>query len=171
MHKFSHIADDTAFSAFLSDEDATLAFGRLLAQVIKPGMVVFLEGDLGAGKTTLTRGILRGFDFAGRVKSPTYTLVEPYSLLGLKPDSNLYFYHFDLYRFNDPSEWEDAGFRDYFNAESICLIEWADQASGQLPAPDWIIQLRPESEGRQILLCATSELGQTCQNALTLAAK
>ena len=171
MYKFSHIADDTAFSAFLSDEDATLALGRQLAQVLKPGMVVFLEGDLGAGKTTLTRGILRGFDFAGRVKSPTYTLVEPYALLGLKPDSNLYFYHFDLYRFNDPSEWEDAGFRDYFNPESICLIEWADQASGQLPAPDWIIQLRPEGEGRQLLLFATSELGQTCQNALTLAAK
>lgn len=170
MYKFSHIANDTAFSAFLSDEDATMDLGRQLAQVLKPGMVVFLEGDLGAGKTTLTRGILRGFDFSGRVKSPTYTLVEPYSLLGLKPDSNLYFYHFDLYRFNDPSEWEDAGFRDYFNAESICLIEWADKASGQLPTPDWIIQLQPESIGRRILLSATSELGQTCQNALTFAA-
>ncbi|QZA79253.1 tRNA (adenosine(37)-N6)-threonylcarbamoyltransferase complex ATPase subunit type 1 TsaE [Deefgea tanakiae] len=171
MYKFSHIANDTAFSAFLSDEDATIEFGRRLARSLKPGMVVFLEGDLGAGKTTLTRGILRGFDFTGRVKSPTYTLVEPYSLLGLNPDSKLYFYHFDLYRFNDPSEWEDAGFRDYFNSESICLIEWADKASGQLPTPDWIIQLQPESTGRSILLSATSELGQTCQNALTLAAK
>lgn len=170
MYTFSHIANDTAFSAFLSDEDATLDFGRQLAQVLKPGMVVFLEGDLGAGKTTLTRGILRGFDFVGRVKSPTYTLVEPYTLLGLEANSKLYFYHFDLYRFNDPTEWEDAGFRDYFNSESICLIEWADKASGQLPAPDWIIQLQPAAAGRSILLSATSELGQTCQNALTFIA-
>ena len=132
--------------------------------------VTVLSGFLGAGKTTLTRGILRGFEFSGRVKSPTYTLVEPYSLLGLNPDSNLYFYHFDLYRFNDPSEWEDAGFRDYFNAESICLIEWADKASGQLPAPDWIIQLQPEADGRRILINATSELGKQCQNALSFAA-
>lgn len=171
MYKFSHIADDTAFSSFLSGEDATLAFGRQLARALIPGMVVFLEGDLGAGKTTLTRGILRGFHFEGRVKSPTYTLVEPYSLLGLEANSNLYLYHFDLYRFNDPSEWEDAGFRDYFNSESICLIEWADKADGQLPAPDWVIQLQASGEGRQILLCATSELGQTCQNALTSATK
>ena len=170
MYKFSHIANDTAFSVFLSDEDATIDFGRRLANALKPGMVVFLEGDLGAGKTTLTRGILRGFDFTGRVKSPTYTLVEPYTLHGLNLNSNLYFYHFDLYRFNDPSEWEDAGFRDYFNTESICLIEWADKASGQLPKPDWIIQLQPENTGRRILLSATSELGQTCQNALTFAA-
>ncbi|QKJ67922.1 tRNA (adenosine(37)-N6)-threonylcarbamoyltransferase complex ATPase subunit type 1 TsaE [Deefgea piscis] len=169
MYKFSHIANDTAFSAFLNDEAATLDFGRQIAQVLHAGMVVFLEGNLGAGKTTLTRGILRGAGFTGRVKSPTYTLVEPYPLLGLKADSKLYFYHFDLYRFNDPSEWEDAGFRDYFNAESVCLIEWADKASGQLPTPDWIIQLIPEGEGRKILLFATSELGQTCQNALTLA--
>jgi tRNA threonylcarbamoyladenosine biosynthesis protein TsaE len=158
MHKLN----DNAFSVFLSDEDATLALGQRLAHAIKPGMTVFLEGNLGAGKTTLTRGVLRGLGFNGRVKSPTYTLVEPYTV------SSLYFYHFDLYRFNDPSEWEDAGFRDYFNPESVCLIEWADKADGQLPAPDWIIELAPENEGRRLLLTAMTTLGLACQNTLTL---
>jgi tRNA threonylcarbamoyladenosine biosynthesis protein TsaE len=157
MHKLN----DNAFSVFLSDEDATLALGQRLAHAIKPGMTVFLEGNLGAGKTTLTRGVLRGLGFNGRVKSPTYTLVEPYTV------SSLYFYHFDLYRFNDPSEWEDAGFRDYFNPESVCLIEWADKADGQLPAPDWIIELAPENEGRRLLLTAMTTLGLACQNTLT----
>lgn len=124
-------------------------------------MTLFLEGDLGAGKTTLTRGILRGLGFAGRVKSPTYTLVEPYVV------SNLYLYHFDLYRFSDPSEWEDAGFRDYFNRESVCLIEWADKAEGLLPTPDWLITLVPEGEGRQITLIANTEHGAACLATLS----
>ncbi|QLG86902.1 tRNA (adenosine(37)-N6)-threonylcarbamoyltransferase complex ATPase subunit type 1 TsaE [Chitinibacter bivalviorum] len=153
--------NDSAFSVFLSDEDATIAFGAQLARAIAPGMTIFLEGNLGAGKTTLTRGVLRGFGFNGRVKSPTYTLVEPYAI------SNLYFYHFDLYRFNDPSEWEDAGFRDYFNPESVCLIEWADKAAGQLPQPDWLIKLSPENEGRRLVINALTPLGLACQNSLT----
>lgn len=152
--------NDNAFSIFLSDEDATIAFGAQLARAIAPGMTIFLEGNLGAGKTTLTRGTLRGFGFTGRVKSPTYTLVEPYTI------SSLYFYHFDLYRFNDPSEWEDAGFRDYFNSESVCLIEWADKAQGQLPQPDWIIELVPELDGRRLVLNALTPLGLACQNTL-----
>jgi tRNA threonylcarbamoyladenosine biosynthesis protein TsaE len=153
-------ANDNAFSVFLSDEDATIAFGAQLAHAISPGMTVFLDGNLGAGKTTLTRGVLRGLGFTGRVKSPTYTLVEPYAV------SSLYFYHFDLYRFNDPEEWEDAGFRDYFNSESVCLIEWADKAAGQLPAPDWLIELAPENEGRRLRLNANTPLGLACLNTL-----
>ncbi|MBS1156310.1 MAG: tRNA ((37)-N6)-threonylcarbamoyltransferase complex ATPase subunit type 1 TsaE [Proteobacteria bacterium] len=119
-------------------------------------MTIYLEGDLGAGKTTLTRGILRGLGFAGRVKSPTYTLVESYTV------SSLYLYHFDLYRFNDPLEWEDAGFRDYFNPHSVCLIEWADKAEGFLPPPDWIVFLSPEGSGRRLRIEPHSELGNSC---------
>ena len=152
--------NDTDFSCFLPDDEATLALGARLALSVSPAMVIFLEGNLGAGKTTLSRGLLRGLGFAGRVKSPTYTLVEPYTV------SNLYLYHFDLYRFNDASEWEDAGFRDYFNAESICLIEWADKAEGLLPVPDWIITLTPEHDGRLAHIQAFSEQGRTCLNRL-----
>ncbi|SMC24402.1 tRNA threonylcarbamoyladenosine biosynthesis protein TsaE [Andreprevotia lacus DSM 23236] len=151
-----HTPNDKALQRFLADEAATIAFGHALAHALQPGLTLFLEGDLGAGKTTLTRGILRGLGFNGRVKSPTYTLVEPYVV------SNLYLYHFDLYRFSDPSEWEDAGFRDYFNPESVCLIEWADKAAGMLPAPDWLITLAPEGEGRRIHLIANTELGAAC---------
>ncbi|GHD65768.1 tRNA (adenosine(37)-N6)-threonylcarbamoyltransferase complex ATPase subunit type 1 TsaE [Jeongeupia chitinilytica] len=151
-----HSAHDTAFTPFLADEAETLSMGGQLAAALVPGMVIFLEGDLGAGKTTLTRGILRGLGFTGRVKSPTYTLVEPYTV------SNLYLYHFDLYRFSDPSEWEDAGFRDYFNRDSVCLIEWADKAEGLLPAPDWLIRLEPEADGRRLHLTALTQNGTQC---------
>lgn len=147
-----HTVDDTR-KLFLADEAATLALGATLAQALAPGLVVFLEGDLGAGKTTLTRGLLRALGYTGRVKSPTYTLVEPYVV------SNLYLYHFDLYRFHDPSEWEDAGFRDYFNPDSVCLIEWADKAAALLPEPDWLIRLSPHGEGRQAEIAARTENG------------
>jgi len=155
-----HAADDTVFSAYLPDEAATANLGAAIARALQPGMSIWLEGNLGAGKTTLTRGILRGCGFTGRVKSPTYTLVEPYII------SSLYLYHFDLYRFGDPLEWEDAGFRDYFNPESVCLIEWADKAEGLLPTPDWVIELSPESTGRRCRIIAHSALGKACQQHL-----
>ena len=151
-----HTLDHNVFSTFLPDEAATLACGAQLAHALRAGTTLYLEGDLGAGKTTLTRGILRGLGFAGRVKSPTYTLVESYTV------SSLYLYHFDLYRFNDPLEWEDAGFRDYFNCDSICLIEWADKAAGLLPPADWIISLSPEGTGRRIRIEPRSQLGIAC---------
>ncbi|WP_028453315.1 tRNA (adenosine(37)-N6)-threonylcarbamoyltransferase complex ATPase subunit type 1 TsaE [Chitinilyticum aquatile] len=159
-----HKPDDTAFSQefLLADESATLALGAALATALAPGLVIELEGDLGAGKTTLTRGILRGLGFAGRVKSPTYTLVEPYTI------SNLYLYHFDLYRFNDPEEWEDAGFREHFNPDSVCLIEWADKAAGLLPQPDWRITLVPEGTGRRARLDVFSEQGKACATRVSL---
>ena len=130
-------------SRALADEAATLALGASLAGALAPGLTIWLRGDLGAGKTTLTRGLLRELGFPGRVKSPTYTLVELYGF----PRFNLY--HFDLYRFADPDEWEDAGFREYFNPASVCLVEWPDKAGGLLPDPDVAVDLEFIDDGRQ----------------------
>jgi tRNA threonylcarbamoyladenosine biosynthesis protein TsaE len=145
-------------SLFLSDEAATLALGNQLAQVLEPGMFVALSGNLGSGKTTLTRGVLRGLGFAGKVKSPTYTLVELYNL------SRLDLYHFDLYRFNDPQEWLDAGFGDYFEPRHLCLVEWPERAGGLLPVPDLEISLNVEDDGRRIRIAAETEHGKRCLN-------
>lgn len=146
----------------LDDETATLALGAELGKLLCGGMTVYLHGNLGAGKTTLTRGMLRGLGYTERVKSPTYTLVEPYVV------SNLYFHHFDLYRFADPYEWSDAGFRDLFNSDSVCVVEWPDKAGALLPSPDWQISLEPYIEGRLLTLRADSSLGQQCLKLLTL---
>lgn len=159
MHASHHNPEQT-FQCHLADEAATLGLGRQLAPAIVPGMTIFLEGDLGAGKTTLTRGILRGLGFMERVKSPTYTLVEPYVV------SNLYFHHFDLYRFADASEWEEAGFREMFNAQSVCLVEWPEKAAELLPEPDWRIRLEPSDAGRQLTLIASTQMGITCLSRL-----
>ncbi|AVY94370.1 MULTISPECIES: tRNA (adenosine(37)-N6)-threonylcarbamoyltransferase complex ATPase subunit type 1 TsaE [Microvirgula] len=144
----------------LADEAATLACGVRLAALLQPGMTVFLDGDLGAGKTTLTRGILRGFGHAGRVKSPTYALVEPYAF------DTFTVYHFDLYRFADPDEWVDAGFRELFRDDSICLIEWPEKAGALLPAPDLTARLLPDGDGRTLSLTAHSAKGMQCLNRL-----
>ncbi len=154
MHK-------TEFTLHLKDEDATLALGARIAAVLTPGLTLWLHGDLGAGKTTLSRGLLRGLGFAGKVKSPTYTLVEPYVISGL----NLY--HFDLYRFIDPEEWDAAGFREYFNPQSICLVEWPEKAQGLLPKPDIEIRLAIDGAGRAASLTAYSEQGTQCVERLS----
>lgn len=146
----------------MADESATLALGARLAAALQPGMTVYLSGDLGAGKTTLTRGLLRSLGYAGRVKSPTYTLVELYEI----PRLNLY--HFDLYRFADPEEWEEAGFREYFNRESVCLVEWPEKAAGLLPEPDLTVRLDILDEGRTARLTAATEAGRHCIEALRL---
>ncbi len=150
----------------MSDEAATLAFGALLAKAIQPNLTIYLHGDLGAGKTTLVRGLLRGLDFEGKVKSPTYTLVEPYELMVNAEPLNLY--HFDLYRFNDEEEWETAGFRDYFNATSVCLIEWPDKAAHVLPTPDVEIFFIINTVGRTLRLLANSTLGQQSMQPIKL---
>jgi tRNA threonylcarbamoyladenosine biosynthesis protein TsaE len=144
----------------LAAESDTLALGRALAPLLEPGMVIHLCGDLGAGKTTLARGILRGLGHEGRVKSPTFTLVEPYEF------SRLYLYHFDFYRFLDQQELEDSGFRDYFNAESVCLVEWPEKAP-DLPAADLKIEMRPEGDGRAMRITAHTEAGRRCLDKLT----
>ena len=143
-----------------NDEQQQLALGQALAKVIKTGTVIYLTGDLGAGKTTLTRGFLQGLGYQGTVKSPTYTLVEPYDF------SQVVVFHFDLYRFSHDSEWAEAGFRDYFNAESVCLVEWPEMAGNTLPLPDLDIHLSICGEGRRATLVANSESGRTCLSAL-----
>jgi tRNA threonylcarbamoyladenosine biosynthesis protein TsaE len=144
----------------LPDEDATLALGAALAPHLVPGMVLTLRGELGAGKTTLVRGLLRALGHAGRVKSPTYTLVEVYEV------SRLNLYHFDFYRFQDPSEWSEAGFRDTFNGRNICLIEWPERARGQLPPADVDIALEVTDPGRLATLTAFSPAGERLLAAL-----
>ena len=139
----------TESNFFLADETATLNLGRQLAALLTPGLVIFLHGDLGAGKTTLVRGVLRGLHYDGRVKSPTYTLVESYQA------SSLYLYHFDLYRFNDEREWLDAGFNELFNADNVCLVEWPERAGNLLPSADVDIQLAAQEEGRSVTIAST----------------
>ena len=151
-------------SLFLADEAATLALGARLAPLLVPGFVVTLRGDLGAGKTTLVRGLLRALGFAGRVKSPTYALVEIYNL------SRLDCYHFDFYRLQDPREWIEAGFREVAGTEAVCLIEWPERARGQLPAADLDISLAVRDHARSALLTACSPAGERLLSALSLPA-
>ncbi len=127
----------------MPDEAATLALGARLAPGIAPGRVLHLRGDLGTGKTTLVRGLLRALGQAGRIKSPTYTLVELYSV------SSLNLYHFDLYRFKDRAEWLNSGFREYFNADSACIVEWPERAGDLLSPPDLEIHLEFDGAARR----------------------
>ncbi|MBX3664218.1 MAG: tRNA (adenosine(37)-N6)-threonylcarbamoyltransferase complex ATPase subunit type 1 TsaE [Burkholderiales bacterium] len=150
----------TKVNRFLAAEEDTLALGRALALLLEPGMVLHLHGDLGAGKTTLARGILRGLGHEGRVKSPTYTLVEPYQF------SRLYLYHFDFIGSLIPRNWKTTVFRNRFNPESVCLVEWPEKAP-DLPAADLEISLRPEQQGRAIEITAHTEAGRRCLDKLT----
>ncbi|WP_144823411.1 tRNA (adenosine(37)-N6)-threonylcarbamoyltransferase complex ATPase subunit type 1 TsaE [Marinobacter piscensis] len=150
---------------FLDGEAETEQLGGELARLAKAsgrGLVVFLEGDLGMGKTTLSRGLIRALGHEGAVKSPTYTLVEPYE--HLVPPA----YHFDLYRLGDPEELEYMGIRDYFDGSSICLIEWPERGEGLLPEPDLEIRLEHQDEGRSATVRAGSELGASFLNELEL---
>lgn len=142
-----------AHSWSLADEFATVAFGRRLAAALVGGAVVYLEGELGAGKTTLSRGIVQGFGHHGPVKSPTYTLVEPYET----PAGPLY--HFDLYRLADPEELEFMGIRDYFEGGNVCLIEWPSRGAGLLPVADITVEIQPVEDGRAVAVSAGSARG------------
>lgn len=129
----------------LKDELDTEKLGRVLAALVSEsshGLVVFLEGDLGMGKTTLSRGIMRGLGHQGAVKSPTYTIVEPYE--HLTPPA----YHFDLYRLGDAEELEYMGIRDYFQGPNLCVIEWPERGQGILPEPDLLVRLGKSGDGR-----------------------
>jgi tRNA threonylcarbamoyladenosine biosynthesis protein TsaE len=134
----------------LPDEAATVALGARLARALRPGLLVTLSGDLGAGKTTLSRGIVQGLGHAGAVKSPTYTLVEPYE------HTRIPVYHFDLYRLADPEELELLGFRDYLAGDCLCLVEWPERGGGFLPAADLAITMTAQGDGRRVTLEAAT---------------
>lgn len=144
----------------LDDTEATEAFGCRLAACRQPGLLVFLHGDLGAGKTTLVRGFLRELGHKGPVKSPTYALIEPYET------AQGPLYHLDLYRLSDPDELEWIGIRDLFDGESICLVEWPQRGAGMLPEPDVQISLSVEGRGRWLTLEALSTRGEQVVSCL-----
>jgi tRNA threonylcarbamoyladenosine biosynthesis protein TsaE len=150
--------------ARLTDEAATLALGAALSPLVTPGLVIYLDGDLGAGKTTLVRGLLRALGDLGPVKSPTYTLVELHAISGL----NLY--HFDFYGFNQAEEYLDAGLDEYFDGRGVCVVEWPERALPYLPAADLRIRLAVCGDGRDARIEALSETGRTCLTNLALPA-
>jgi tRNA threonylcarbamoyladenosine biosynthesis protein TsaE len=146
------------------DEAAMLALGARIATVTAGRGIIYLEGDLGAGKTTLSRGIIRGLGHVGAVKSPTFTLVEPYELPGVRA------YHFDLYRLVDPEELEYLGIRDYFDGEALCLVEWPQRGVGVLPKADLHITIGPHAAGRRLQLQAQGPRGEAWCAALAAGA-
>jgi tRNA threonylcarbamoyladenosine biosynthesis protein TsaE len=151
----------------LADEAATQALGKSLAHCLRPGLSIFLHGDLGAGKTALTRAILHASGYQGQVKSPTYTLVEPYQIqIDQHPCK---FMHFDLYRMQTAEEFLDAGFRDEFSASSICVVEWPEKAGDLLPTPDINVFLEVAGHGRQVKLRASSKKGDACLSLFNFA--
>jgi tRNA threonylcarbamoyladenosine biosynthesis protein TsaE len=160
MHTADGNRSTQPLTGHLQEEAATLALGAALAAALEPGLAIYLHGDLGAGKTTLVRGCLRRLGIREKVKSPTYTLVELYSL------SSLDFYHFDFYRFNSPGEWDATGFREYFDTGSVCVVEWPEKAGSGLPAPDLRIRLHIAAAGRDFEIDAGSERGIRCLGRL-----
>ena len=141
---------------FLPNPEATEACGRAWSAMIRPGLQLSLRGELGAGKTSLVRGLLHGLGVEGAVKSPTYPLLESYNL------PHLTIYHFDFYRINHPDELEDAGFRELFNDTSVCLVEWPERAESWLSPADLLIELHVEEQGRRIHISAATPIGQQC---------
>jgi tRNA threonylcarbamoyladenosine biosynthesis protein TsaE len=149
----------------LKDEHQMHAYGEKIAQAIcqiNAPLLIFLSGDLGAGKTTLSRGILAGLGHKGSVKSPTYTLVEPYDL-----DIGKVF-HFDLYRLVDPEELYDIGFDDYLSEAQLCMVEWPDKGGSLVPKADISLQINSNETGREVILTAQTSLGSQCVNPLRL---
>jgi tRNA threonylcarbamoyladenosine biosynthesis protein TsaE len=159
-----------ALRLHLPDEAATARLGASLARSLAPnqnsntaahkhGLHIQLQGELGAGKTSLVRALLRALGVTGHIKSPTYTLVEPYAISGIC------LYHFDFYRFLDPQELEESGFREYFNPQSVCLIEWPEKAP-DLPPADLDFELHAIDQGRSMAITAHTEAGRRCLDKL-----
>lgn len=149
-------------SLFLPDEPATQALGQKLAENLQAPFVIYLSGDLGAGKTTFVRALLRALGVTGAIKSPTFALVEPYVL------SDCACYHFDLYRLVEPEEIEYIGFRDYFSTQSLCLVEWPEKAVGILPNSDITLNLSIAGRGRDAIIEAHSERGLALLSKLAI---
>lgn len=158
----------TQLSLFLHDEAATVAVGQKLGTVMAEGGVIFLTGTLGAGKTTLTRGVLKSFGHTGAVKSPTYTLVEPYDFSADQQGAEQKVYHFDLYRLADPEELEYMGIREYFDGRALCIVEWPNKGEGFLPVADITLSLSPKNEGRILELHAGSAKGHAALKKLNV---
>jgi len=145
-------------SFFANEVDDTAQLARDLAQAVSSQLptdaVIYLNGDLGAGKTTFSRYFIQSLGHSGSVKSPTYTLVEPYPI-----DNDRTCYHFDLYRLANPEELEFIGARDYFNETDVCLVEWPEKAEDYLPAADWICEFSHHESGRNLTITAASDKG------------
>jgi tRNA threonylcarbamoyladenosine biosynthesis protein TsaE len=149
---------------YLPDEAATQALGGALARALQPGLVIYLHGDLGAGKTALTRALLHAAGHQGAVKSPTYTLSEPYRIV--LDGQAVQVIHYDLYRMASPEEFLDAGFREDFNGHNICIVEWPEKGEPVLPPPDVNVTLAVSGHGREVELQALSPLGLLCLDRL-----
>jgi len=155
-----HSQNDSRLALKLNDESATISLAYRIAAQLQPGMIIHLHGDLGAGKTTLVRGVLNSFGYSERVKSPTYTLVEPYHIAGLD------LLHFDLYRLQNEQEWESAGFRDDHDGKKIFIIEWANKGGNSIPQADIEINIEILPAGRKAELHANTTLGKQCLERL-----
>jgi tRNA threonylcarbamoyladenosine biosynthesis protein TsaE len=159
-----HHPEFTQLDLRLNDEAATAQFALQLAPTLQAGFVIWLEGDLGAGKTTLVRALLRALGYTGMVKSPTYPLVEGHLVSGL------HFFHFDFYRFNQPEDYLDAGLHDYFSDTTICLVEWPDKGQPYVPTPDLTLTLAHDdahAHARSLHISAHSPRGESCLAAVT----
>lgn len=149
----------------LADEAATFTLAAQLAPLIPAGCIIFLYGQLGAGKTTFTRGLLRAWQYQGKVKSPTYTLVEPYTVSAFEV------FHFDLYRLHHPEELQHIGIAEYFSKQSVCIIEWPEKGLSALPKPDLACYIKQMPEGRALSMEAHSAQGVHVLTQLQLAIK
>ncbi len=161
MRKNSFMIKNEQQTYDLSTEHDTFVLAARLVILIEHGAVIFLQGPLGAGKTTFTRGLLRGLGYESKVKSPTYTLVEPYEIAQKK------IFHFDFYRLKSANELEQLGIEEYFFDESICLIEWPEKGFPFLPAPDLVCSIAFSSQGRKLKIESRSEKGKTILHRLS----
>ena len=156
--------NSTDNSCFLADEAATLAFGACLAAALEQGGIITLRGNLGCGKTTLSRGLLRALGHKGAVKSPTYTLVEPYEIGERK------IFHYDLYRLNDPAELEYLGLRDFIDNQTLTLIEWPEKGEPLLPRVDLDLTLTVDGTCRLVMWQPHSAYGDRLAKSLAAGA-
>jgi tRNA threonylcarbamoyladenosine biosynthesis protein TsaE len=144
----------------LPTQVSTETLAQAFSECLQPGMILFMQGEVGAGKTTFIRAMLRALGVKGSIKSPTYALVEPYEVVLPNTQTPTELYHFDFYRCTAFGEWRDAGFVEYFQAPHICLVEWPEKQS-DLPAPDWTLQLHVAGSGRTLKLIAHSDTART----------